>query len=121
VQRLARAEPFARAVAGGEQYRGGGGSGPVGGQQPEVAAEVEVTLAEPPRLAGRGGGERLRRDAVGTGRVAASVPRLGPGPRVEVEPARGGADDAGQLLVGPALADDVEAGLFGHRVVLELG
>lgn len=61
--------------------------------------------------AGRGSRERVRRDvaAAGTSRAAAPKSHLELGPWIEFEPARGGADDVGQPLVGDALVDDVEA------------
>ncbi len=123
MQRLARAEPVGPAVAGGEQYRGGGGRRAVGIELPEGPVQVEVALRQPPRLGRCPGGERVRRDAVA--RQAALVPApaayIGPGGRIEIQLAAGRGGDIRQPLVGQGPVDERQRGSLGQRVVLEPG
>ena len=65
----------------------------------------------------------MRRDAVavGTGRLPAPSPHLGPGLRVKVQPTGGCADDVGEPLVRDPLVNQSEACSLGQRVVLESG
>jgi hypothetical protein len=78
MQRLASLQPVRPAITGCQQHRCDGGRQPTSRQQPEAAAQVKVTLRQPPPLVADTGGERVRRDAVagGIGRIPAPQPRI---------------------------------------------
>ena len=110
-------------ISRGEQDRGGDRRRSLGGQQPEAAAQVEVTLREAPGLAAGLGGNRGGGDAVAAPviRVPAPVPYLLLNVRLTTLPAVGGARDVGQALIGERPIDQGEGGSFGQRVVLQRG